>query len=140
MKANLPLAILMLSTLALAACSSDEDNSPSDPGGGDPADTIAPTVTAVQPPEDSTLQPGVVITIEFSEAMDTSVDLVSHVLASHGGFADIAWQGESALTLSFETLPQDTQIFLGLDMSLTDKAGNSLEEPYVIYYQTWSEI
>ena len=70
MKANLPLAILMLSTLALAACSSDEDNSPSDPGGGDPADTIAPTVTAVQPPEDSTLQPGVVITIEFSEAMD----------------------------------------------------------------------
>ncbi len=136
MKTNHCLVVLTLCALALAACSSDEDKNPA---GGNVPDTTPPMVIAVSPPEDSTgMVPGTLITIEFSEAMDTSVDLLPHVLASHGSFTSLSWQGDSTIALSFDTLPLDTLIFVGLDTSLTDAQGNALAEPHVVYYETWS--
>lgn len=137
MSATLRVCFLLLGVFALAACSEDSDNPPSNPTG---TDTVPPTVVVVSPPDDSIgLEPGMEIRVEFSEPMDTSVDLVTSVLSSHGRFADISWQGDSAFSLRFQDLPVATLIVIGVTTGLTDVSGNALEETFVIYYTTWSK-
>ncbi|MEO0602753.1 MAG: Ig-like domain-containing protein [Myxococcota bacterium] len=131
--------------VTLAACTSEpvlDDASPDVPMDPEPAvaDTTAPRVVATTPDHlDDGVLADTIVTITFSEAMDTaSVEAALEVT----GEPSFDWNTSATelsieLPLTYADAPAEALVYtVTLDEEATDEAGNGLEQPLRLEFRT----
>lgn len=130
-------AVLLLS-VSLIACSDDDGDSPTDPGGGGDSDTTAPFVVGTDPNDgESDIDLDESVEIVFSEAIDPTT-ATGQITMTPGTGVTTEWVDDRTLEIDHDPWDEGTEITVTLGTGLADEAGNTLAAPHEFSFFTMS--